>query len=222
MIHDRQRPIRGLTSEAGLTRDRDNGIDWDMSKRTTICVFCGSSSNVAEIYKQSAVAMGTIIGNAGMDLVYGGGHVGLMGIVADAALAAGSRVTGIIPRFLEEWEVGHEGLDELIITENMHDRKMLMYERSDAFVTLPGGLGTFDETIEVVTWTQLGLSNKPVILVNVNGYWTPFLELIQHSIAEGFAKPEHAAILSVVNTPEDVPGALGKRPDMPSPSGKWI
>jgi uncharacterized protein (TIGR00730 family) len=193
-----------------------------MIKRPSICVFCGSSSNVAEIYKQSAVRLGTVVGEAGMDLIYGGGHVGMMGIVADAALAAGSRVTGIIPRFLDEWEVGHEGLDELVVTETMHERKQIMYDRADAFVTLPGGLGTFDETIEVITWTQLGLSKKPVILVNVNGYWTRFLELIQFSIDEGFAKPEHASILTVVDAPEDVPGVVGNIPDMPPPSGKWI
>lgn len=193
-----------------------------MSKRPSICVFCGSSSNVAEVYKQSAVRLGTVLGEAGMDVIYGGGHVGLMGIVADAALAAGSRVTGIIPRFLEEWEVGHEGLSELVVTETMHERKHLMYDRADAFVTLPGGLGTFDETIEVITWTQLGLSKKPVILVNVNGYWTRFLELIQFSIDEGFARPEHASILTVVEVAEDVPGVIGNLPDMPSPEGKWI
>lgn len=193
-----------------------------MSKRPSLCVFCGSSSNVAEIYKQSAVRLGTVIGGSGMDLIYGGGHVGMMGIVADAALAAGSRVTGIIPRFLHEWEVAHEGLDELVVTENMHDRKHLMYDRADAFVTLPGGLGTFDETIEVITWTQLGLSKKPIILVNVNDYWTRFLDLIQFSIDEGFAKPEHGNILKVVETPEEVPGLINDIPDMPSPSGKWI
>lgn len=193
-----------------------------MAKRPSICVFCGSSSNVAEVYLQSARDLGRILGEAGMDVVYGGGHVGLMGIVADSALEAGSRVTGIIPKFLDEWEVGHEGLDELVVTETMHDRKHLMYDRADAFVTLPGGLGTFDETIEVITWTQLGLSKKPVILVNINDYWTRFLDLIQFSIDEGFARPEHANILTVVDTPAEVPGAIGKLPDMPSPEGKWI
>jgi len=193
-----------------------------MAKRPSICVFCGSSSNVAEVYLQSARDLGRILGEAGMDVVYGGGHVGLMGIVADSALEAGSRVTGIIPKFLDEWEVGHEGLDELVVTETMHDRKHLMYDRADAFVTLPGGLGTFDETIEVITWTQLGLSKKPVILVNINDYWTRFLDLIQFSIDEGFARPEHANILTVVDTPAEVPGAIGKLPDIPSPEGKWI
>jgi uncharacterized protein (TIGR00730 family) len=192
-----------------------------MSKRTSICVFCGSASNVAEIYKQSAVDLGTVLGEAGIDLIYGGGHVGLMGIVADAALAAGSRVTGIIPRFLHEWEVAHEGLDELVITETMHERKQLMYDRADAFVTLPGGLGTFDETIEVIAWTQLGLLKKPVILVNVNDYWTRFLDLIQFSIEEGFARPEHASILTVVDTPADVPGQIGAVPTLPSLAEKW-
>ena len=132
------------------------------------------------------------------------------------------RVTGISPRFLEEFEVGHEGLDELVITETMHNRKQLMYERADAFVTLPGGLGTFDETIEVITWTQLGLSSKPVILVNVDGYWDPFLALIRHSIAKGFAKPEHEAILSIVATPEEAIPLVGQAPRTSSPEGKWI
>jgi uncharacterized protein (TIGR00730 family) len=180
-----------------------------MIKRPTVCVFCGSSASVAEVYRQSATLLGTALGQAGMDLVYGGGRVGLMGIVADSALAAGSRVTGIIPRFLEEFEVGHEGLDELVITETMHDRKQLMYDRADAFVVLPGGLGTLDETIEVITWTQLGLSSKPVILVNVDGYWAPFLALIRHSIAKGFAKPKHEAILSIVATPEEAIPLVG-------------
>ncbi len=157
-----------------------------------------------------------------MDLIYGGGRVGLMGIVADAALAAGSRVTGIIPRFLDEWEVGHDGLDELVVTETMHERKHLMYQSADAFVTLPGGLGTFDETIEVVTWTQLGLSKKPVILVNINGYWDRFLGLIRFAVDEGFAKQEHAGILTVVDSVADVPDAIGILPDIPPPNGKWI
>ena len=166
--------------------------------------------------------MGTILGRAGIDLIYGGGRVGLMGVVADAALAAGSRVTGIIPRFLTEYEVGHPGLDELVVTENMHDRKRLMYERADAFISLPGGLGTFDETIEVMTWTQLGLSAKPVILVNVDGFWKPFLDLVRHSIAEGFARPENEAILSVVDTPAEVPALIDQITAVSSPIAKWI
>lgn len=197
-------------------------IDCAMGNRSTVCVFCGSSKGVAPVYQDSAVALGTILGNRGIDVVYGGGHVGLMGMVADAALDAGSRVTGIIPRFLQEWEVGHPGLDELVVTENMHDRKRLMYERADAFVSLPGGLGTFDETIEVMTWTQLGLSSKPVIVVNVNNYWDPFLELVQHGIAEGFARPENESILTVVDKPEDVPPLIHQVTITSSPEAKWI
>jgi uncharacterized protein (TIGR00730 family) len=193
-----------------------------MEKRPSICVFCGSSSRVADIYRKSAEDLGRVLGRSGMDLVYGGGHVGLMGIVADSALAAGCRVTGIIPRFLDEWEVGHDGISELVVTESMHERKHLMYQRADAFVTLPGGLGTFDETIEVVTWTQLGLSKKPVILVNINGYWDRFLDLIRFAIDEGFAKPEHAGILTIVDSVEEVPGAIGTLPNIPPPNGKWI
>ena len=210
------------TGRAELTQADTNGIDWVMIKRPTVCVFCGSSAGVAEVYRQSAILLGTALGQAGMDLVYGGGHVGLMGIVADAALAAGSRVTGIIPHFLDKFEVGHEGLDELVITETMHGRKKLMYDRADAFVALPGGLGTFDETIEVITWTQLGLSSKPVILVNVDGYWNPFLALIRHSIDKGFAKPEHETILSIVTTPEEAIPLVGEAPRASSPEDKWI
>ena len=126
-----------------------------MKEKKSICVFCGSSGKVDDAYRQAATQLGTLVGEKGFDLVYGGGHVGLMGLVADAALASGSSVLGVIPKFLQEYEVGHDGLDELIVTDNMHDRKRLMYERSDAFVILPGGLGTLDETFEVLTGPSL-------------------------------------------------------------------
>ena len=175
-----------------------------MKEKKSICVFCGSSGKVDEAYRQAASQLGTLVGAKGFDLVYGGGHVGLMGLVADAALASGSSVLGVIPKFLQDYEVGHDGLDELIVTDNMHDRKRLMYERSDAFVILPGGLGTLDETFEVLTWTQLGLSAKPVVLANINGFWNPLLALVDHLVSSGFAREENRSILQVADNMEEV------------------
>lgn len=175
-----------------------------MKEKKSICVFCGSSGKVDDAYRQAATQLGTLVGEKGFDLVYGGGHVGLMGLVADAALASGSSVLGVIPKFLQEYEVGHDGLDELIVTDNMHDRKRLMYERSDAFVILPGGLGTLDETFEVLTWTQLGLSAKPVVAANINGFWNPLLALLDHLVSSGFAHDENRSILQIADTMEDL------------------
>lgn len=173
----------------------------------SVCLFCGSSNRVAPVFHDAARDLGRRIGEAEMELVYGGGKVGLMGIAANAALEAGAAVTGIIPRFLMELEVGHGAITELVVTESMHDRKRLMYERADAFVTLPGGLGTLDETVEVLTWSQLGLSDKPVLLVNVDGYWDRFLGLLDHLIDSGFARPENRALYHVV---EGVDAAMEK------------
>jgi uncharacterized protein (TIGR00730 family) len=138
-----------------------------------------------------------------------------MGIVADATMAAGGQVTGIIPDFLEKIEVGHHHISELIVTDSMHDRKAGMYTRADAFVTLPGGLGSLDETFEVLTWTQLGLSNKPVILVDVDGYWQPFLALVDHVISAGFARPENRDMIHVVKQVSDVLPLLQRLPARP-------
>lgn len=175
-----------------------------MKEKKSICVFCGSSGKVDDAYRQAASQLGTLVGAKGFDLVYGGGHVGLMGLVADAALASGSSVLGVIPKFLQDYEIGHDGLDELIVTDNMHDRKRLMYERSDAFVILPGGLGTLDETFEVLTWTQLGLSAKPVVLANINGFWNPLLALVDHLVSSGFAREENRSILQVADNMEEI------------------
>tara|TARA_E500000305_G_scaffold64776_1_gene51638 strand:- start:942 stop:1526 length:585 start_codon:yes stop_codon:yes gene_type:complete len=175
-----------------------------MKEKKSICVFCGSSGRVDEAYRQAATQFGTLVGEKGYDLVYGGGHVGLMGITADAALAAGASVLGVIPKFLQDYEVGHDGLNELIVTDNMHDRKRIMYERSDAFVILPGGLGTMDETFEVVTWTQLGLSAKPVVIANINGFWDPLIALVDHLVQTGFARDENRSILQIADNVGDI------------------
>ena len=183
-----------------------------------ICVYCGSSGRVDEVYRAAATRLGVILGKAGMGLVYGGGRVGLMGLTADAALASGGKVTGVIPRHLHEREVGHRGLTEMILVDDMHTRKRRMFDLSDAFVTLPGGLGTLDETIEILTWKQLGLHDKPILLVDVAGYWAPLIELIDHAIACGFAGREARLLYRVVTRVEDVLPALAAMPDPAAPA----
>lgn len=194
-----------------------------MKEKKSICVFCGSSGSVDDAFRQAATEFGTLVGERGYDLVYGGGHVGLMGIAADAALAAGASVLGVIPKFLQDYEVGHDGLNELIVTDNMHDRKRIMYERSDAFVILPGGLGTMDETFEVVTWTQLGLSKKPVVIANINGFWDPLLGLVDHLITTGFARKENRAILQVAQSVEEIFPMIAAAPvSHGNVESKWV
>ena len=175
-----------------------------MSSIRSVCVFCGSRSAVAAPFRAAATRLGTILGERGIDIVYGGGRIGLMGMLADAALAAGGRVIGIIPQFLHEIEVAHEGVHELVVTETMHERKEQMYRRSDAFIVLPGGIGTFDETIEVATHIQLRRFNRPLILVDVDGYWQPLLDLMRHGVSAGFIGPETLDIFTVVHQPEEV------------------
>jgi uncharacterized protein (TIGR00730 family) len=182
---------------------------------TSLCVFCGSSSPVGAVYREAAVELGAAIARRGLRLVYGGGRVGLMGLLADAALAAGGQVVGVIPEFLRGLEVAHTGLTELRVVPTMHDRKRAMFELADAFGVLPGGLGTLDETIEVVTWKQLGLHDKPVVLIDVGGFWRGLRSLVDGIIAEGFAHAEHAGLWTTVGSIEAalaaVQGAPGPR-----------
>jgi uncharacterized protein (TIGR00730 family) len=151
-----------------------------------ICVFCGSRSGNDPVYMSAAADMGTALARAGHTVIYGAGNVGLMGSVADAALAAGGRVIGVIPRLLVDQEVCHRGLTELLVVEDMHTRKRLMCERSDAFVVLPGGIGTIDELSEVMCWNQLGIHTKRVAFLDVAGYWSPFLGFLEGMAAAGF------------------------------------
>jgi uncharacterized protein (TIGR00730 family) len=169
-----------------------------------LCVYCASSSRVDARYREAAAALGRIAAVAGVEIVYGGGRVGLMGLLADAALAAGGRVTGVIPSHLYEREVGHAGLSELVVVGSMHERKQRMFELADAFVTLPGGLGTLDETIEIMTWKQLGLHDKPLIIVDIAGYWAPFAALVEHAIVAGFTTAAARHYFNVVPRVEDV------------------
>ena len=179
-----------------------------MTEIKSICVFCGSSSAVAEIHKDAARRFGAILADNGVRLIYGGGCVGLMGLVANGAAQAGGEVIGVIPDFLERIEVGNREIGELVVTDSMHARKAKMYEFADAFVTLPGGLGSLDETFEVITWTKLKLSAKPFVVVNIDGYWQPLLTLIDHVIATGFARSTNRDILHVVADVEAVLPAL--------------
>ncbi len=151
-------------------------------------------------FKSLARALGKRAAEQGLTLVYGGGHVGLMGEAADGAVAAGGEVIGIIPEFLHEREVGHQGLTELHIVPDMHTRKKLMFDRSDAFVVLPGGIGTVDETIEIMTWRQLEQHDKPIIVLDFEGYWQPFLHLLEQIVQKGFAGPETLSLIDVVDS----------------------
>jgi uncharacterized protein (TIGR00730 family) len=154
----------------------------------SICVYCGSGTGRDPAYREAAETLGKAMGRAGVRLVYGGGSVGLMGTIARAVLAAGGEVTGIIPEFLRSRERQMTGLTELVVTEDMHQRKMLMFERADAFVALPGGVGTLEELVEQMTWAQLGRHEKPVLLANVAGFWDPFVGLIDRMREEGFIR----------------------------------
>jgi uncharacterized protein (TIGR00730 family) len=160
-----------------------------MPRPTALCVYCGSSSGAHPAYAEQARAFGTEMARRGMALVYGGGKVGLMGTVADAVLAGGGRVVGVIPRQLVELEVAHPELSELVVVETMHQRKTRMYELSDAFVALPGGFGTMDEMFEMLTWAQLGLHRYPCAYLDVRGYYTQLRAMMDHMVAEGCVQP---------------------------------
>lgn len=184
-----------------------------MKAPNSVCVYCGSSSRVADVHKDAAHMLGDGLARRGIQLVYGGGRVGLMGIAADAALAAGGHVVGIIPEHIQAAEIEHTGLTELQVVDSMHTRKRMMVDRSDAFVVLPGGLGTLDEAFETLTWKQLGLHDKPVVIVDVDGYWRPLLGLVDHMVAQGFTQPAHRALFTVVDDVDGVFAALAHEPE---------
>ena len=163
----------------------------------SVAVYCGSSTGGREAYGDAAAALGSEIGRRGLRLVYGGASVGLMGMVADAALAAGAEVIGVIPRAIVDLEVAHEGLSDLVVTDDMHARKLRMAELADGFVALPGGLGTLDELFEIWTWRQLGFHDAPLGLLDVDGYYDSLQTFLDHATAEGFLRPPHRAMLAV-------------------------
>lgn len=194
-----------------------------MGKIKSVCVYCGSSGKVDEIYKQAARDMGRVIAERGWTTVYGGGATGLMGLTADAALAAGGKVFGAIPSFLHEREVQHTGLTELHVVETMHERKQKLVDLSDGFVIMPGGLGTMDEFFEVVTWRQLGVHDKPIVVVSVDGYWDPLKALVDKIVEERFARESDRDQVQFARSVEEVPELLLSAP--PSDKdlrSKWI
>ncbi|QND59505.1 MULTISPECIES: TIGR00730 family Rossman fold protein [Mesorhizobium] len=182
-----------------------------MNTIRSVCVYCGSSPGRDEIYAKAGHLLGRSIARAGLRLVYGGGTKGIMGAVAEGALKAGGKVTGIIPRFLinkEATETALDRLDELLITDNMHERKHRMFEKSDAFVALPGGIGTVEEIVEIMTWGQLGHHRKPIVFGNINGFWDPMLSLLDHMAAEGFIHTAKRVQPLVINDPEAIVAAI--------------
>lgn len=175
-----------------------------------VAIFCGSSTGLTPIHSRTAQLLGTTLAKQGIAVIYGGASVGLMGVTADAALAAGGEVIGVIPRTLMEREVGHRSLTRLEVVETMHERKARMAELSDAFVALPGGVGTFEELFEVWTWGQLGLHRKPCAILNVAGFYDPMIAFLDHAVAEGFIKPETRRMLLVEREVPALLAALGR------------
>ena len=175
-----------------------------------LCVFCGSSPGVRPAYVQAARALGGLLAARGIGVVYGGASIGVMGAVADGALEAGGEVIGVIPQKLAVREVSHESLSALHVVDSMHERKALMAELSDAFVALPGGIGTFEELFEVWTWAQLGMHAKPCALLDVERYYAPLLAFIEHSVEEGFLRPVYRDMLIVADDAESLLGQLAQ------------
>lgn len=176
----------------------------------SVCVYCGSRVGTEPAFQAAAVAVGTEIGRRGWQLVYGGGNAGLMGAVANAALAAGAPVIGVIPQSLMQRELGHGGLTELHVVDTMHQRKTLMAERADAFLALPGGIGTFEELFEVWTWRQLGYHDKPVGLLNVDGYYDELIRFLDKTVAAGFVQPPQRELLQVGQEAGELLARLGR------------
>lgn len=187
----------------------------------SVCVFCGSAPGSRAEYADAATRLGRLIAQSGLTLVTGAGHVGLMGVIADAALAEGGRVLGVIPQALVERELAHGALSELLIVETMHQRKALMADKSDAFIALPGGYGTLDELFEILTWAQLGIHHKPIGMLNVLNFFDPLLTWIRQANSEGFLKHKHVDLLHVESDASLLLQALTNYIPQPDVS-KWV
>lgn len=205
-----------------MSKKRLNGRKVAEATRN-VCVYCGSGLGLNPAYQEAAQTLGAALAGNGIGLVYGGGSLGLMGEVARATLDHGGHVTGIIPNFLVEKEAMLRDVDEIIVTEDMHQRKRLMFDRSDAFVALPGGVGTLEELVEQLTWVQLGRHTKPVIVANIDGFWTPFLKLLTHMKSDTFIRPGLDVSFTVVDGAEKiVPAIVGSWDHRPSPSDEAV
>jgi len=183
-----------------------------MASVRSVCVFCGSSGRVHARCRAAAAELGALMAANGMRLVFGGGHIGLMGVIADAVLAAGGEAIGVIPEFLVARELAHTRLTELRVVPSMHARKQTMFELADAFAALPGGVGTLEETLEVITWRELGLHDKPIVVLNVGGYWQPLLDLFDHIAAQRFTR-RTKRLFTLVDGPAAALAALAKAPE---------
>jgi uncharacterized protein (TIGR00730 family) len=186
-----------------------------------VCVFCGASSGRAPAYVAAARSFGDAVARRGLGLVFGGGRVGLMGAVADAALAAGGEVIGVIPQSLVDRELAHEGVTRLEVVDSLHERKARMAELADAFVALPGGFGTLDELLEQLTWSQLGLHASPIGLLDVEGYWRPLIALARHATEEGFVRESDLAAIAVADDATSLLDRLDRMRGAPRPRAKW-
>jgi uncharacterized protein (TIGR00730 family) len=175
---------------------------------TRWCVFCGSSPGNDPLYRQAADETGTLLARAGIEVVYGGGNVGLMGVVADAAIAAGGKVIGVIPHALAAREVAHDGLTQLYVVDSMHERKARMNDLSNGFLMLPGGFGTFEEFCEVVTWVQLGIIAKPCVVLNIGGYYDPLITMFDRANTSGFINDRNRSIVDVVTSVDELGGFI--------------
>jgi uncharacterized protein (TIGR00730 family) len=182
------------------------------SEVKSLCVFCGSRMGNDSDYAVEAKLLAQQMAKRNIEFIYGGGSIGIMGTLAQEVLDNGGRVTGIIPEFLQNLEVGHNNLTELIVTDSMHDRKRTMFERSDGFIVMPGGLGTLDETFEILTWKQLRLHDKPIIILDCKGYWKPFQDLVDATIEGGFAHERVRDLYQTVKTADEVFEALKNIP----------
>ena len=185
-----------------------------------LCVFCGSSPGADPVYAGAARALGTLLAHEGLGLVYGGGNVGLMGLLAEATLAAGGEVIGVLPRALADLELAHHGLTKLHIVASMHERKALMADLADGFIALPGGFGTLDEFCEVLTWAQLGIHAKPCGLLNVAGFFDAFLAQVRHAVSERFIRAEHRDLMLTATDPVELLRQM--RAFQPVPAPKWL
>ena len=174
-----------------------------MNQIKNVCVYSASSTKIAPVYFAVAEELGHLLASRGINLINGAGSIGLMAATSNTALASGGTVTGVIPRFMIEQGWHHTGLTQLVETETMHERKRLMAEMSDGIIALPGGCGTLEELLEIITWKQLGLYLKPIVVLNIDGYFNPLLEMLQKAIDENFMRPEHGNIWVVANTPEE-------------------
>ena len=181
-----------------------------LNRFSALCVFCGSNSGVDPAHAESARRLGHLLADRGITVVYGGGRVGLMGALADAALAAGGSVVGVIPEALRRREVAHEGLTELHVVQTMHERKQLMADRSDGFIAMPRGFGTFEEFCEVLTWSQLGMHTKPCGLLNVKGYYAGLLALFDHAVTEQLLQARNRAMVIAESEPQALLDAMGQ------------